>query len=402
MNAFVKISGVLISAVFVVMLTDMVSPVKRWISRIHIGQWKNEDDWKEAAKKQLLRQIERTPSVPVSDNERFTIIERLKGTYTSKNLQSWQEAALLLGANKLNEAEAFREKATKLIDSKIDPLKGNWRDRGGRPDTAMLAFAILSSPFSDKQKIKPAMDSTAKMLLDLFDTHTTVPYNTAVPDIRFVDTIGMICPFLIKYGVEYSSDETVEAARRQIEEFLTFGLHRDLNIPAHCFDRVSGAPLGIYGWGRGCGWWAIGLMDSYLALSCEGAPQKADVQEFMSVPTEGRQAQLREELFEQMKLFGNAAEKWQMENGAWDRQLFLKETGETTGTAMLGWFMKKMFELTGEDKYKTAAAKAKFFIIGSTRRNGIVDYAQGDTKGVGFYSSKLDAMPAAQGFAMMI
>ena len=35
-----------------------------------------------------------------------------------------------------------------------------------------------------------------------------------------------------------------------------------------------------------------------------------------------------------------------------------------------------------------------------TRRNGTVDFSQGDTHGIGFYSEKLCIVPAAQGFTI--
>ena len=47
------------------------------------------------------------------------------------------------------------------------------------------------------------------------------------------------------------------------------------------------------------------------------------------------------------------------------------------------------------DKLKTAAEKARRALLAATRKDGVTDYAQGDTKGVGFYSARLTAAPAA-------
>ena len=41
---------------------------------------------------------------------------------------------------------------------------------------------------------------------------------------------------------------------------------KETKIPCHCFNEKTKAPLGIYGWGRGCAWWAIGITDSLKAL----------------------------------------------------------------------------------------------------------------------------------------
>jgi len=385
-----------------VLLVDIIPAIKRWIDRIHIGQWENTEKWGLAVKKTLTKQLRKTPSVPVSDNTRFTIIERLKRTYKSKNLQDWQQAALLLGANELYSHGEVRAQVEKFIDSQIDPKTGDWREWNENVESALLAFAILSTPFTKKQKIKPAMDKTAKMLLGLAEKYGTVPYKLNVPNIRFVDTVGMICPFLIKYGVEYGCDEAIKTAWKQIEEYCLYGLHPSQNLPVHCFDVVSNAPLGIYAWGRGCGWLATGLMDSYLSLNASTVAGKTEEQNNPLYTKNNANIKIQENLFGQMSLLASVLEKYQMENGGWDRQVFLKESGETSATAMLGWFMKKMFELTGDELYKTSAEKARIFLNCSTRRNGVVDYAQGDTKGIGFYSVKLDALPAAQGFAARI
>jgi unsaturated rhamnogalacturonyl hydrolase len=392
------LTGLLTLAV-VILLVDIVPVIKRWIARIHIGQWKSPEKWGLAVKKVLIKQLRKTPSAPVSDNTRLTIIDRLKGAYKSKNLQNWQQAALLLGANELCGFEEVRAQVGKFIDSQIDPNTGEWQEWSESVDSAMLAFAILSSPVTNKQKIKPAMDKTAEMLFGMAEKYGTVPYNTNVPSIRFVDTVGMICPFLTKYGIEYDCGQAIETAWKQIEEYCLYGLHLVQKLPVHCFDVVSKAPLGIYAWGRGCGWLATGLMDSYLSLNASTMVGKTEEQNNPLYTKTNANIKMQENLFGQMSLLASALEKYQMENGGWDRQVFLKESGEASATAMLGWFMKKMFELTGDKLYKTSAEKARIFLICTTRRNGVVDYAQGDTKGIGFYSAKLDAMPAVQGFA---
>ena len=41
-------------------------------------------------------------------------------------------------------------------------------------------------------------------------------------------------------------------------------------------------------------------------------------------------------------------------------------------------------------------------LLSATRKNGEVDYAQGYTKGIGFYSARMNTAPAAQGFALLL
>ena len=37
-----------------------------------------------------------------------------------------------------------------------------------------------------------------------------------------------------------------------------------------------------------------------------------------------------------------------------------------------------------------------------TRRNGVIDYCQGDTYGIGYYSKLFSVMPFAQGLALKL
>ncbi len=397
MDGFSIVFSVILLLVLAAVFIDIIPPVLRWTARIHIGQRASNSAWQTAVENALLKQLKKTPRIPRSDQTRLTFIERFKGDYSSAALQHWQQAALLLGANEMSGDEKAKRNIEEFIAAQINS-KGGWRKFEARPETAMLAFAVLSSPAADKETIKPAMDKTADMLFDLAKHCGTVPYNKHLPGVRFVDTIGMICPFLTKYALTYDCPQALSLAKEQIDEYAMSGLHEKFSIPVHCFERISGAPLGIYGWGRGCGWWAIGLMDTYLVLAEND--MKLDSKAFQSSEIAFSTAEFKASLLHKMMSFAKVLVAFQMENGAWDRQVFLKTSGESSATAMLAWFMKKMFEIYSEQIYRQSYKKALGYLMRATRRNGTVDYAQGDTKGIGFYSTKLDAMPAAQGFTV--
>jgi len=385
-KVYLVVSLVVFGTAAGIVLLDLIPLIRRFLGRIHIGQWGNADEWRAGVRSRLLKQLDKPPAVPVSDNERLTVIERLSGRYTSKNLQCWQEASLLLGACEFaGEPDAARE-IKRFVERKIDFRTGEWTREYSKPDSAMLAFAILKAA-AEKAKIKPAMDKTAGLLFSLAG-NATVPYNPSLQGIRFVDTVGMVCPFLFLYGLEYGKREAVELAERQIREYVEFGLHPFLKLPVHCFDTGTLAPLGIYGWGRGCGWLAVGLMDSYLCLSSNSN----------SVSDGTGLGDTKRFIMEQMVCLAGALLPYQATTGAWCRQVAARDAGDSSATAMLAWFFTRLFALTGDDTYKTAADKAQKFLIGATRKSGCVDFAQGDTKGIGFYSARLEPMPAALGF----
>ena len=355
--------GVFAVFVCVAAAVDIVPVVRTWVERIGIGslsETQAETQMQVVAKTWLLK----TPSVPVSDQTRFTLPERIKGTYQSKNIQAWQQGALLLGVLQSGDTESVE---AFLKDTLAD---GQWKQSVQRADFALLAYAVLlASP--DKAAIRPAMDEMYRFL----QTDDTVPYNRSIADIRFVDTVGMVCPFLYLYAKTYEVPEAEALCMRQLREYADCGVHHALCLPVHAFRKSDGAPLGIYGWGRGCGWYALALSE----LLTMGA----DVAD-LAVP------------------FADALLRCQQDSGAWSRQLLCESGGESSATAMLGCFMQTMYSVLKTDAYKQSAVRARNYLRSITRKNGKVDYAQGDTKGIGFYSSKLTAMPACQGFALRL
>ncbi len=375
MTIAVAVLSVLLLSVVVVLLIDIVPAAMRWYERIGTGAFADAGGWYEAVRRTAEKQLKKTPAVTISGNTRLTVIDRLKGSYKNKKLQSWQQAALLLG---MNSCGTDAETAVKdFIISKIEG--GRWRDKITSVDFALLGYAVLSSPAADSEKLRPAMDGIYSFLIAA-EKDGTVPYNNNLQNIRFVDTVGMICPFLYAYAAVYSCPEAAALAKRQAEEYIKNGMHEGIFLPVHCFDKESGAPLGIYGWGRGCGWLALGL-----AESIKYAPDGD-----------------REYLLEASKKYAGALLRFQSGDGSWCRQTAARDTAETSATAMIGYFMSCLYEICGNDEYKKSSLAARAALMSRTRKNGKIDYAQGDTLGIGFYSPWLDTLPAAQGFSLLL
>jgi hypothetical protein len=84
-------------------LFETVPMVLRWLNRIHIGRWDDEDCWKVAVKKRLIKQLRKPPRTPGTDCERLRIFALLKHKRVAKSLQTWQHAALLLAAREFGD-----------------------------------------------------------------------------------------------------------------------------------------------------------------------------------------------------------------------------------------------------------------------------------------------------------
>lgn len=75
----------------------------------------------------------------------------------------------------------------------------------------------------------------------------------------FVDVLGMVCPFLIEYGVIFNNREATDLAFSQLRFFMEYGLDIDNRLPFHgvSLDELEG--LGPNNWGRGMGWYMLAL-----------------------------------------------------------------------------------------------------------------------------------------------
>jgi unsaturated rhamnogalacturonyl hydrolase len=363
---------------------DVVPQFNIWQSRIKIGQFASQSDWRAKVFETSKKWIFNTPTIKLTDNSRLIIIDILKGNYKKSAIQHWQEAALVLGL--IEEYKSSQSETTKVIlanycDGKIDAT-GNWKNPPTEIDGVILGYALLSLPWMNTAKNKPAFDQLYHLILSLKGEDGTIAYKKHSKNFRYVDTIGFICPFLVKYGVTYNNEEAIDLAVLQIAEFNKYALLNDTFIPCHTYNLQSKLPVGLFGWGRGLGWYAIGLIDSWNALP-EHHPAKKQLQESVIQ-------------------FAKMAMRFQQKNGGW--HWLISNTSsrfDSSTAATLAWFLTNAATLPElQNEATTSAQNALQFLQKVTRRNGAVDFSQGDTKGIGIHSHEFDILPFTQGFVL--
>lgn len=379
MEILLVILIIAVVCVLAVFSFDAVPFALNTLGRMKIGTLKG-DDWFAAAADTAVKWSEKgLPEVPRIAGRRLIVIDRIQKKYKSETIQSWQTGSVIMSLNEI-APEVAKQSALKHID----PQTGEWVRFIDRVDSTFLAYSILSNPYVDKEFIKPAMKATAEMLLNEYDKHGSIPY-TKNSDHRYVDTVGLVCPFLVKYALVYDDTKAIEAAVALIEEYEKLGLHSEYKTPVHCFDVKTKAPLGLFSWGRGCGWWAVGLTESFRILS--ETDENSFVKEKIIV-------------LKNLLSFSAVMVKYQSENGAFDRNIFAHSGADSSATAMIAYMLAYAGELSKNEAFTQSSQKAMDYIFSVTRRDGTVDYSQGDTMGIGFYSMQSLVLPAAQGFAL--
>lgn len=376
------LSLIVIVVVTIVIIIDIIPIFLTWIGRIHIGRYVKQDVWESSIRNKGIQWLARTPKIQVTDQTRLVFLDMLKGNYTKSVIQHWQEASLLLGMSehlKQHEDHEIKAVIKKYLERNFTS-DGQWIHRPQFVDSAILAYALLKLEVIEPNRYRPVFDTVWQLIQDHIGEDGTVQYRKSMKDYRYVDTIGFICPFLVAYGVRYGKEECIDLAMKQIWEYEKYGMLQPHFIPSHAYHIHTKVPLGLYGWGRGLGWFAIGLIDAWNELPMT-----------------------KKSLLEQsVRRFARSARSFQQKNGQWNWSVSRHESrADSSATATLAWFMVNAAEIEDiRDECSSSAELAISYLMKVTRRNGAVDFSQGDTKDIGVYSMLFNIMPFTQGFSI--
>lgn len=78
-------------------------------------------------------------------------------------------------------------------------------------------------------------------------------------DIYFIDTVGLLCPFLVRYSEIFDVSSVLVEADNQVTFALENCVEPHYGLVYHAFDMKKEQPLGSVNWSRGLGWLLLGL-----------------------------------------------------------------------------------------------------------------------------------------------
>lgn len=372
-----KISVIVLLAICIInYVVDFTFYLKNRYCRFHIGRWERAD-WEEAVEKIACKWVKHTPTVKITDNSRYMLLDFLRGKYRSKSIQSWQKAALILGLLESQNAKS-KLNAKKAALSLLDK-NGNWKEPPVAVDCGMLSYAILKAA-DDPQTVRPAMDVARELIERNINDEGMISYTGGKhnPEM-YVDTIGLTCPFLALYAKVYGVPSCEEISFLQLAAYRQYGLLSAALLPNHAFHIKTKLPLGVYGWGRGTAWYVIGLMDTYSEL---------------------QSSQYRDTVYQWIEEAAAAYTVYQRVDGGFGSILQREDTYDSSATAALAWFYGKCGICLGRREYREVLRRCLEKLLKKTRITGAIDECQGDTKGIGIFAQSYDVMPFAQGMAL--
>lgn len=347
------------------------------LQRYHIGRWDSNTKWKNAVENICFKWIENTPNVRPTDRRGYIFWEILKGKNKNSTIQSWQMAGIMLGICSLNSKKA--QYYLSNWKSRYLNNAGEWKIKPQKVDSALLAYAMLQC--YNRDEIKPSMDYVISIIESNLCSDGMISYSQGRNSkIRFVDTLGMVCPFLALYGTIYNKPYYIELAYEQIIQYRKVGMLEKTELPCHAINVENNLPLGVYGWGRGTGWYILALIETYKSIS--DYEKKCELKKIIQMAAE-------------------QYDRYQQEDGGF--QTILQGGGQydSTITILMAYFYKVCYGIFKNKNYLNIAAQAINKIKTVTMRNGSVDRCQGDTHGIGVFSQDFDIMPFAQGILLL-
>lgn len=199
----------------------------------------------------------------------------------------------------------------------------------------------------------------------------------------FADMIGMVCPFLCKYGSTYGDTNAMKLAVIQIQNFIGCGMDEKTGLPYHGYQYESGVKYGIIGWGRAAGWLMLG-MSGALAYMNEQDPGYEVI----------KQAYRR---------LVDKVEAYQLEGGLYSWQLGAKEGPvDTSATGMILYSIAQSLEnkvLIGIHKSRMVRGRDALL---SSVKEGKIYGALAECQGFSMYPQKYDAYPWSLGPALSL
>lgn len=368
--------GVIFLLLAIIFTVDFCTEFLSRLKRYKIGKWCDENEWENAVESRCVKWLNKTPTVKQTDNNRYIIFDILSKKHRNSTIQSWQTAGLLLGATNCNTETS--KKAINSLRKKTFTDNGDWKTKINKVDSALLAYALLKC--FDSKDIKPAMDYTIKIIEDNLCDDGMISYSQGKNSVvRFVDTLGMVCPFLALYGEKYNESKYVELAMSQVLKFREKGILSNTQLPCHAFNVSNGLPLGIYGWGRGTAWYFIALIEMYNSISDEN---------------------IKSQLKSLIKLAAEDYLKYQNRDGSFNTILQGAGQYDSSVTVAMAYFFQECYFIFRDEKYLNVSKLALNKIRSVTMKNGAVDQCQGDTHGIGIFSQVFDVMPFVQGILL--
>lgn len=203
-------------------------------------------------KKDLMLFFE--PSGTIFD---FKQLIRPRGKNITNNFQN---SYLLYGLTMY----AIAYKKQNLITQIIEKVETFINENGhldyplNRLDQIPIGMTLIELDRNTNHKYTKAIKQIYDFIIHRYEADGRVLYITGT-SYQHVDSLGMYIPFLRLYADYYNDTKAVEIIKYGVEEYMKYGVDSVTGMPAHGFNIHSKVKIGSINWGRGLGWYLLGM-----------------------------------------------------------------------------------------------------------------------------------------------
>ncbi|UII76122.1 glycoside hydrolase family 88 protein [Flagellimonas sp. HMM57] len=324
-----------------------------------------------------------TPKMSLADNTYFPIVLvrlfYLKLRKNNRLKNSFPRAFLINGiydfAERRNDESLFVH-----IEKILSPfVKGinNGDIKIGYVDQVSMGVVLLKLfNRTKKNEYKLASDLILEYVTNsIHKKHNIILYRKG-KDFHYVDVLGMVCPFLYLYAKTFNRPDLTTLANDQLLYYMKNGLAAS-KFPFHGIELETLTPIGSSNWGRGLGWYMLGLSAALAYTSEQNNPKYPYLKKEM------------DNLNVQLEKFKN--------NHHWGQFLGISKKWhtDTSVSCMLIYSLNIADYSFDDNAFYT-------FIKPLTSKNGLVDFTSGDTEDINIYSREYGHSELTQGLLLSI
>ncbi|MCK4830866.1 glycoside hydrolase family 88 protein, partial [bacterium] len=303
---------------------------------------------------------------------------------TNTREYSWKIALCTLGAewahklfNHPDDLEALLDYFNKDINSYHE-----WNTPIDRVENVMKGYSLLYLvELTGEDKYINAAHHIADSLLSHPRTSgESLPYLSQSNEI-LVDTLAMICPFLARYSKLFNNSEALNLCLTQLISFIQNNVDKNTRLPYHGYYSDGPKCLGLHGWGRGTGWYMLGLIDTILELPNDHPDLNFLIKTYIATAYS-------------LRIF-------QRPDGHWNWAIpHERDRFDSSTTSLLGYCLQRglIHRIIG-NMYQITVDRAIQAIVRVTRSDGVLDGSLAECRGLGKYPQNYGPQLWLQGSA---
>jgi len=317
-------------------------------------------------------------------------LRRLVGKkVAARDRLGWPSALLAQGLVMYYRNNLYSELSLTIKNALVRYYKRfiNSRQKLSYLDTCLAGLSLIDiHQITADDRYKAVLDRMARFLKEhVVDEGGTLPYRPAGGNTHiYADTMGLICPFLCRYGKTYDDPGSISLGVKQLLNFSANGMDERSGLPYHGYDYKSHLRHGIIGWGRSCGWLMMGMIESLIYLD----PQSAEY----------------EKIKQNFRHLVDKVETYQREDGMFTWQLSAKEGPiDTSATAMIFYAIARGIEHEILIPiHRSRMIRGRDALLAAVTDEGKIYDCQAQCEGFGLYPPKFDAYPWSLGPALAL